>query len=125
MSARVYVCGKEEVDALKKLMEYDPALDKSLSTEALRTLEKDRYGGVIFARKEFGLQEGRSFGMNDDNFYLYLKADDDFLKRADERFAHDFKTVKHAAPEIEKKLVDFITEEESKANQGFGAIFGG
>lgn len=125
MSVRVFVCSKDEVDALKKLLEYDPALDKTLSSDALHNLQQDRYGSVIFARKEFSVREGRSFGMDDDNFYLYLKADDDFLKQAEERFAHEFKTIKHADHMVEKKLEDFISDEENKANQGFGAIFGG
>jgi hypothetical protein len=125
MSVRVFACARDEVEALKKLLEYDPALDKGLSVEALRKLQEDKYGSVIFARKEFSLREGRSFGIDDDNFYLYLKADDDFLKAAEERFSHEFKTVKHADPGVEQKLTAFISEEENKANQGFGAIFGG
>jgi hypothetical protein len=125
MAARVFVCSKDEVEALKKLLEYDPALDKSLSNEALHKLQEDKYGSVIFARKEFSLREGRSFGMNDESFYLYLKAEDDFIKRATERFAHEFKTIKYADPAAEQKLIAVIMDEENKANQGFGAIFGG
>ncbi len=125
MACRVYACGKGEVEQLKKALEYDPSLDKSLDEEALRKLAADPEKSVIFARQEYGLREGRSMGIDSDDYYLYLKATDEFLAKAETRFAKEFKEVKRATPEIEQKVIRFIEDEEAKANQGFGAIFGG
>ncbi len=125
MTERVYVCDEAEFPALKKELEYDPYLDKALDDEKLRALKDDRLANVIFARQEYSLREGQSVGLDKGRYYLYLKANDDFIADADERLAHDFKSVKRAKPEEEAKVIGIINEEQSKANAGFGAIFGG
>ncbi len=38
MPARVYLCKSSEIGALKKLLEYDPYLDKSLSEDELKKI---------------------------------------------------------------------------------------
>jgi hypothetical protein len=125
MAERVYVCDEAEYPALKKALEYDPYLDKGLDEAKLRELQDDKYANVIFARQEYSLRDGASLGLDKGKYYLYLKANDDFMNSADDRLTREFKSVKRATPEEESKVVGAINDEQSKANEGFGAIFGG
>ncbi len=125
MAERVYVCDEAEYPALKKALEYDPYLDKSLDDEKLRALKGDKYANVIFSRQEYSLREGAALGLEKGKYYLYIKANEDFMRAAEERLAHEFKSVKRAPPEAEGKVIALINEEQSRANEGFGSIFGG
>jgi hypothetical protein len=125
MAERVYVCDEAEYPALKKALEYDPYLDKSLDDEKLRALKGDKYANVIFSRQEYSLREGAALGLEKGKYYLYIKANEDFMRAAEERLAHEFKSVKRAPPEAESKVIALINEEQSRANEGFGSIFGG
>lgn len=153
MTERVYECDESEVKALKKLLAYDPYLDPNLipklpdvddkaraamteqqraelkakedtASEASKKLREDKYANVIFARQDCDLRDGKSIGIEDEKSYLLIKATDEFLTLAEERFQKEFKTVKRAPADIEKKFITLKEEEESKANAGFGAIFG-
>jgi uncharacterized membrane protein YgaE (UPF0421/DUF939 family) len=153
MSERVYECGPSEVSLLKKLLTYDPYLDPNLIPklpevsaemlakmtpeqkkeyeekekkveEALKKLSEDKLANVIFARQDCDLREGKMLGIDTDKSYLYIKATDEFLNLAEERFKKEFKTIKRADPEIENKFISIKAEEESKANAGFSSIFG-
>ncbi len=153
MPARVYECDEPEVKALKKILSYDPYLDPNLipkssdlsekdlaklsdeekkayaereaaTRAAIEKLKSDKFANVIFARQDYDMREGKSIGVEDSKSYLYLKATDEFLNAAEERFKHEFKTVKRATSVIEKKFIELKESEESAANVGFGAIFG-
>jgi hypothetical protein len=153
MAERVYECDNSEVKELKKLLTYDPYLDptlipklqdvdekelakmsdeqkkaikdkEELARAASKKLSEDKYANVIFARQDTDLREGKSIGIEDDKYYLLIKATDEFLTLAEERFKNEFKSVKRADSEAEKKFIALKVEEESKANAGFGAIFG-
>lgn len=150
---RVYECDESEVKTLKKLLSYDPYLDPNLipklpevsekdraamseqqraelkakedaASAASKKLREDKYANVIFVRQDCDLREGRAIGVENDKSYLYVKATDDFLNLAEERFKKEFKTVKRAPQDVEKKFIALKEEEESKANAGFGSIFG-
>lgn len=125
MPEHVYECDNEEYPALKKVLEYDPYLDKTLDDDALKKLAGDKYANTIFARQEYSVRDGLSVSLDKNKYYLYLKANEDFLKLAEERFSKEFKTVKRSGKESEDKIIAIIHDEESRANQGFGAIFGG
>ncbi len=152
MPVRVYECDKNEVEQLKKVLVYDPYLDPNIippagkdknvkdlteeekkrmeerdkkAKEALDKLAKDKSAQIIFARQNYSLREGKSFGVENDKSYLYLNATEEFLQGAEERFKKEFKTVKRAQKSDEDKLIAKIKEEEEKANAGFGSIFGG
>jgi hypothetical protein len=112
---RAYVGSKEEKEPLKKVLEYDPYTDMGADIS--------KASKIIFVRQEYSLRDGGSLGLKGD-FYLYLNATDEFLKGAEERFAKEFKTIKRAASEDEKKLIDVIKGEKDKAAEGFGSIFG-
>jgi len=153
MAARVYECDESEVKTLKKLLTYDPYLDPNLipklpevsekeraamseeqrkelkakedmASAASKKLREDKYANVIFARQDCDLREGKAIGIENDKSYLYLKATEEFLALAEERFQKEFKTVKRAPPDIEKKFITLKEDEEARANAGFGSIFG-
>ena len=153
MSARVYECDKSEVGALKKLLSYDPYLDPNLipkipevdeeefakmteeqkkrvkdkeaqARAASEKLRNDKLANVIFARQTCDLREGRSIGIENDKSYLYVSATDEFLDLAEEKFKKEFKTIKRVDPQTEKKFIELKNDEESRANAGFGSIFG-
>jgi len=153
MAERVYECDQTEAKELKRILSYDPYLDPNIipkskdmdekqlaqmneeekkalkeqeakTNDAIKKLKEDKFLNVIFARQDYDLREGKSMGGDADKSYLWIKAPDEFFAGADERFKRDFKTVKRAPSEMEKKFIELKTEEESKANAGFGAIFG-
>jgi hypothetical protein len=154
MTVRVYECDASEAQKLKKLLAYDPYLDSNLipktrevdekelarmspeekkkldeqdaaARAASEKLRNDPMMNVIFARQDTDFREGGALGLDGGKYYLYVKATDEFLKLADEKLAKEFKSVKRADPEVEKKFIALKEDEESKANAGFGAIFGG
>ncbi|MCL5433877.1 MAG: hypothetical protein M1538_02790 [Candidatus Marsarchaeota archaeon] len=153
MAMRVYECDESEVKELKKVLSYDPYLDNNLipkvpelsnkdiakmtpeqlkeykdkearAAESLKKLSEDKLANVIFVRQDYDLREGRALGIETSKSYLYLKATDEFLDLAEEKFKRDFKTIKRTDPEIEKKFIAIKEDEDSRANQGFGSIFG-
>ncbi len=152
MPERVYVCGKEEAEELKKVLAYDPYLDTTLIppslkgesdpgkmtpeqkkeseerdrkiAEAHHMLETSPKGKYIFSRQEYSLRDGASVGLDANLSYLYLNAPEDFLNGAEGRFKAEFKTIKRADREAEEKVINIIKEEQEKANAGFGSIFG-
>jgi len=86
---------------------------------------KEEYGEVIFARQEYSLRDGAVLGLDEGKVYLYLKANDDFLNKADKLLESKIKGLKRAPKDIEDKVVSIIKGEEDAASAGFGSIFGG
>jgi len=105
MESRVYECDSQQVGKLKKLLESDPYAERS------------------FARQGYKLKEGGVIGGEKSKFYLYMKAEPDFFKVAEERFK-EIEGLKRADKKIEVSINKKIEEEEGSAEQGFGAIFG-
>ncbi len=153
MATRVYECGQSEVQKLKKMLNYDPYLDPNLiprlpdvddkqrakmspeerakleelekkASEESRKLREDKMVNVIFARQDCDLREGKSMGIENDNYYLLIRATDEFLGLAEEKFKIEFTTIKRAPAEMEQKMIKIKEDEENAANQGFGSIFG-
>jgi hypothetical protein len=125
MAIRVYECEASEYEALKKVLEYDPYLDKSLSEEALKKLQSDKAANVIFARQTYFIYNGAAIGLSPNMYYVYLKANDVFFPEAEERFKKEFKTVKRVDLETEQKVIALEAGEEEKGNYGVGLTFGG
>lgn len=150
---RVYEVDASEAGAVKKLLTYDPYLDPNLipklpdidekeraklppekqkeiadlekkASEASKKLREDKFMNVIFARQECDMRDARSIGVESDKSYLWIRATDEWLNLAEERFKAQFKGVKRASPDIEKKFIAMKEDEESRANAGFGSIFG-
>jgi len=105
MESRVYECDSKEVGNLKKLLESDPYAERS------------------FARQGYKLKEGGVIGGEKSKFYLYIKAEPEFFKSAEEKFK-EITSLKRAEKKIEESINKRIKEEEGSAEQGFGAIFG-
>jgi hypothetical protein len=125
MAERVYECDKGDHEKLKRLMEYDPYLDKSLTSEQIEQVRNDRYANIIFARQSYVLKDGSSLGMDAKKYYLYLKAGEEFFKDAEEKLKKEITGIKRLDEESEKKVISIINEEESKGNYGIGMILGG
>ncbi len=154
MPEKVYAFDKSDMEKLNKMLAYDPYLDKTLlpdmppeledkkyleqhpemkeKAEEMRKriedakgkLKNDRYLNVIFARQEYSLREGSELGLDNSKCYLYIKANDDFVGRAEDRLKHEFGSFASTDPDTEAKVVKFIHEEQDRANAGFGSIFG-
>ncbi|MDE1804304.1 MAG: hypothetical protein KGH59_00770 [Candidatus Micrarchaeota archaeon] len=124
MPARVYVVDASKAQQLKKLIEYDPYLDNSLKEEDLKKIREDEMANVIFARQTCMIKEGAALGLDREKNYLYISATEEFLEKADKKLAAQLEGVKRADPETEKKIIASIAEEQSKAESGFGYLFG-
>lgn len=122
--ARVYECDASEVSALKKMLEYDPYLDKALTEEDLKKIKNDPEANVIFARQDYLLRDGASLSMDSSKYFLYLSASDDFLNAAEKKLKGNIKSIKRLDQDNERKVIETIEDERTKAEEGFGAIFG-
>ncbi|MEW6036583.1 MAG: hypothetical protein AB1529_08285 [Candidatus Micrarchaeota archaeon] len=100
---RVYECENQKKAELTKLLEADPYADDS------------------FARVGYKLKDGAALGEDNGKTYLYMKASDDFIKKADEKLKA---IVKIAPPDVEKRVAEKVVKEEEEAESGFGSIFG-
>jgi hypothetical protein len=125
MSARVYICDKPDYEKLKKLMEYDPYVDTSLSSEQIKNLSGDKYANIIFARQSYVIKDGALMGMDAGKYYLYLKATEDFFHDAEPKLFKEVPSCRRADAETEKKVIAIVEEDESKGNYGIGLILGG
>ncbi len=124
MPARVYICPIEKKSELKKMLEYDPYLDPKLGEEDLKKLREDEMANVIFVRQDYDLRDGASINMDPSKCYLFLKAQEGFLEKAEKKLKESIKDIERAPKDIEEKVIMFIEDERSRADQGFGSIFG-
>lgn len=152
MAAHVYECDRSELEALKRFLAYDPYLDPAVIPpqvpgsdkpeskqtdeekgaiaernrkveEAMQRLKSDRYSDVIFARQDYEIFDGAAVGLDSAKSYVYLKANEEFLAKADEVLKEKFKSVRRAPPDAEQKVLGKVSEQEESANAGFGSIF--
>ena len=107
METRVYECESKEKALVQKVVDTEP------------------YADISFARNGYKLKEGKLAGGEEGRYYLYMKAEPDFFKWAEEKFkAANVASFKRAAKEIEGKVIKSIESEDNAAEAGFGAIFG-
>jgi hypothetical protein len=95
----VYVIGSEEKKKLNAILAADP------------------YAPLSFARVAPQLKELEG------KLYLYIKADENFFKWADEKLKV-LTSAKRAEKEEAERIIKMIHEEEEAAAGGFGGIFG-
>lgn len=89
--------------------------------ELMKILEADPYSDESFARVGYKMKDGAVLEEDKGKTYIYLKASDDFIKKADEKL----KDVAKPAPEdVEKRVAEKIQKEEEAAEGGLGSIFG-
>ncbi|MGI0141864.1 MAG: hypothetical protein ACREBF_04430 [Candidatus Micrarchaeales archaeon] len=124
MPARVYIADISKLQDLKKLISYDPYLDTNLKDEDLKKIREDEMANIIFARQTCIIKEGESLNLDKTKAYLYINSADDFLEKADKKLKIVVEGIQRADPDTEQKVITSISEEQSKADSGFGYLFG-
>lgn len=89
--------------------------------ELAALLEADPYAEGSFARAGYKMKDGAAIGENAENIYVYIKADEGFLKSARGKLGPLLAEIKK---EDEDRIAEKIEKEEAAAEGGFGAIFG-
>lgn len=102
---------------MKRVYECDIAKKK----DVVKILEAEPYAEDSFARSGYKTKEGAMIGEDKAKFYIYISADEVFLKKAEEKLKG---LVAHAGAEAEKRIVALVEKEEEEAASGFGDIFG-
>ncbi|MEM0086787.1 MAG: hypothetical protein QW774_02790 [Candidatus Micrarchaeaceae archaeon] len=124
MVARVYSCDIADLPALKKMLEYDPYLDKNLTEDDLKKLRDDKDANIIFARQDYVLKDGVSLNLDKGKYYLYINASPEFMESAEKKLKSNISSISRLNPEDERKVIEAVEDERSKAEFGFGSIFG-
>ena len=124
MPARVYLADIARQQELRKLVTYDPYLDNALKEDDLNKIRDDEMANIIFARQDCTIKEGAALNLDREKVYLYINATDEFLEKADRKLKATIQGIERADQEIEQKIIASINEEQSKAETGFGFIFG-
>ncbi|MGC8662436.1 MAG: hypothetical protein ACP5RT_01470 [Candidatus Micrarchaeia archaeon] len=123
MPARVYIFPIEKKEKLKEMLAYDPYLDPKLSKEDIEKLREDELANVIFARQDYELRDGGSINLDSSKCYLFLNAQEDFLRKAEIKLK-SIEGMERAPPDLETKVSMFIENERKGVDEGFGSIFG-
>lgn len=103
MKTRVYECEGAKKAELTKILEADP------------------YSEGSFARVGYKVKDGGMLGEDKAKMYVYVKASDEFVKKADEMLKD---VAKPAPADVEKRVIEKIQKEEEDAEGGLGSIFG-
>ncbi|MDE1845974.1 MAG: hypothetical protein KGH53_01690 [Candidatus Micrarchaeota archaeon] len=124
MPARVYVASISKLQDLKKLINYDPYLDNAIKEEDLAKVRADEMANIIFARQDCQVKEGAALNLDREKAYLYINASEEFLEKADKKIKLQIEGAQRADSETEQNIISQINEELSKAETGFGSLFG-
>jgi len=95
-------------------------ISKEKFKDAKKVLEENPYAEDSFAKVGYVLKEGKSLG-EDDNYYVYLDASEEFVKKAKERLKNVAKTAEGKKAE---RIIRKVEEEQNSAVSGFGSLFG-
>jgi len=89
-------------------------------------LKADPYADLSFSKQGYKLKEGAAAtGGAEGKLYLYTSGEDEFFKYAEAKFKEaGVESAKRCEPAPESKIITQIHDEDSSAEQGFGAIFG-
>lgn len=139
---------------MKKLLAYDPYLDKNLipsmpsewsnkeylekhpevkaqaeelakkAEEALAKLKSDKEANVIFARQDYVIKTGGELGLDPAMQYLYLDMPDEDWDIAEKKLKKAVASIKRLNAEDEAKAINVVAEERQRSDQGLGFIFG-
>jgi hypothetical protein len=109
---------------LKKLVEYDPYLDNTLTPDQLAKIKTDEMANVIFARQDYQLKDGVSLGLDREKYYLYLSAVDEFFEKAEKKLKASVPSLQRVDPETEQKIIATLEGERKESEEGLGLIFG-
>ncbi len=150
----MYAFESADEEALKKLLAYDPYLDKNLIPsmppelsnkdyleahpemkakaeelsrqidQALEKLRNDKEANIIFARQDYVIKSGSELGLDPNLQYLYLNFPDEQWDLAEKKLKDNIKSIKRLGQEEESKAISAIDQEREKSDQGLGLIFG-
>jgi hypothetical protein len=95
--------------------------DLAKKKEMTALLEADPYAGDSFARMGYKAKDGEFLGEDKAKMYVYIKASDDLLKKADEKMKG---LAVRCKGDVEKRIIEKIVAEEESAEAGLGNIFG-
>jgi hypothetical protein len=113
-----------DAEKLRRLLSYDPYLDKSISVEKLNEIKKDNSANVIFARQDYQLKDGISLGLDREKYYLYISATDEFLSEADKKLKHEIPSIEKVDAALTDRIISELDKERSMSEHGLGMIFG-
>ncbi|MCC7570039.1 hypothetical protein KO465_01685 [Candidatus Micrarchaeota archaeon] len=82
-------------------------------------LQKDTTEKISFARQGYDFKDGKTYGV--EGWIIYLEADEDFIKWAEEQFGD---LVKKLAEDKTNEIALSIKQEKDRASEGFGNLFG-
>jgi hypothetical protein len=97
------------------------AIPAEKKKDLLPILEADPYAQDSFARAGYKLRDGATLGEKADTIYLYISANEQFIKKAGELLKPFTREIKK---EEEERVMKKIEQEEEAAEGGFGSIFG-
>ena len=89
--------------------------------EVKKIIEENPYAEDSFSKKGYVLREGKALKGDENAYYLIIEADEQFIKKADEKLK-DLTTVLEG--EEYEKIKKAYEEAENAAQAGFGALFG-
>lgn len=95
--------------------------DLGKKKDVTKILEAEPYADDSFARMGYKVKDGQFVSEDKAKMYIYIKASDDFLKKADEKFKG---VAERCKPDVEKRVHEKIQAEEESAEAGLGNIFG-
>lgn len=73
-------------------------------------------------RQGYNLRDAKSLGMDKEGTYLHVEGDEKFFKENEEEI--DLEGVEEVEGEEKEKVINKIKEEQEKAAEGMGTIFG-
>jgi len=95
-------------------------ISKEKFKDAKKILEENPYAEDSFAKAGYVLKEGKALG-EDENYYIYLDAGEDFVKKAKEKLKDVAKAVEGEKAE---RIIKKVEDEQNSAVSGFGSLFG-
>lgn len=112
MTTKVYEVAADKLKFAKAILEAsdkkDPKTGKWIANE--------------WALRGYKLNDARGLGLEGTNYYIYVKADDDFFKRNEKSIVEA--GAKLLSSEHAEKVIKKVEEAEESAQAGMGAIFG-
>ncbi len=89
--------------------------DSSKKAELQKILEAEPYADESFARVGYKMKDGEMIGEDKEKVYVYIKASEDFVRKADEKLKD---LAKPASTEVVERVSKKIEEEEDKVASG-------
>jgi hypothetical protein len=112
MTTKAYEVPADKLKFVKAILEAadkkDPQTGKWIANE--------------WALRGYKLNDAKGLGLEGTNYYIYVKADDDFFKRNEKSIIDT--GAKLLSGEHASKIIKKVEEAEESAEAGIGAIFG-